>query len=76
MNSIFVTSFAFVMFIACLKDWPRLQQGKTSGIILYGLIGISSLVLLICRQFHINVPLPAAFFTNIISPWLIRIIGI
>jgi hypothetical protein len=76
MNSIFVTSFAFVMFFACLKDLPRLQAGKTSQKILYGLICLSSLVLLICRQFHINVPMPAVFFTDTISPWLIRIIGI
>jgi hypothetical protein len=75
MNSIFITSFAIVMFFAYLKDLPGLQ-GKTSRKILYGLICLSSLVLLICRQFHIIVPMPAVFFTHTISPWLIRMIGV
>jgi hypothetical protein len=76
MNSIFVTSFAFVMFFTCLKDLPKLHAGKTSQKILYGLICLTTLVLLICRQFHINVPMPAHFFTNTISPWVNRMIGI
>jgi hypothetical protein len=76
MNNIFITSFALIMFFTILKDLPRLQAGKVSLKILYGLISLSSLMLLIFRQFHVNVPMPAHFFTNTISPWVNRMIGI
>jgi hypothetical protein len=75
MNSIFLTSFVLIMFFAFLKDLPRLKAGKASQKILYGLISLSSLVLLISRQFHMDIPMPAHFFIQTISPWVNRMIG-
>jgi hypothetical protein len=76
MNSIFITSFVFIMFFTILKDLPRLQAGKTSQKIFYGLISLSSMVLLISGYFHMKVPMPAHFFIQTISPWVNRMIGI
>jgi hypothetical protein len=76
MNNLFIISFVVILFLAFLKDWPKMRSEKASEKFLYGLISLSSLVLLICWQFHINVPMPTHFFTQIVSPWIHRLIGI
>ncbi|CAN7272052.1 hypothetical protein [Paenibacillus sp. LjRoot56] len=76
MDGIFVISFLIMLIGSFLMDRKVLRRAKKGNKITYGLtIGII-LLFLTMKYFHMSIPMPAYFFVQKVSPWLIRVLGI
>ncbi|MNR50043.1 hypothetical protein D3C85_1695070 [compost metagenome] len=76
MSGIFVISFLFILIGSFIVDRKMLQQAGIGNKLTYGLaIGIIA-VLLISKYLHVSIPMPSYFFVQVVSPWLIKVLGI
>ncbi|OAS20558.1 hypothetical protein [Paenibacillus oryzisoli] len=76
MDGIFIISFLFLLIGSFFMDRKMLRQEKKGIKMTYGITVGIILLFLTMKIFHISIPMPSYFFVKIVSPWLIRVLGV
>ena len=76
MDGIFVISFLIILAFSFFLDRKMLQQAEAGSKIIYGLAIGATIILLISKYLQITIPMPTYFFVQVVSPWIIKVLGI
>lgn len=76
MDGIFVISFLIILGCSFFLDRKMLRQAEKGSKIIYGLAIGAIIVLITTKYLQITIPMPTYFFVQVVSPWIIKVLGI